>query len=79
MGAIQGLIEFVVGLVLIAMVFVLLQPLFDFIRNLCLGMGGFAASAYIFCASVSNTAIWTIVFVLGLNALLHSMGFGSSR
>jgi len=73
-GAIQGIIEFVGGLIIISMVFVLLEYNIDTIERFCMGMGGFAASAFVFVDGSKQTAVWMIVFVLALNALLHSMG-----
>lgn len=78
MGAIQGLIELVFGLLVIAMLKVLLEPTFDVIKRLCLGSGGFAAEAYTLCASCANTALWLIVIILALNAVLSAIGLNMS-
>jgi hypothetical protein len=79
MGAIQGLIELVFGLLIISMLKILLEPTFDVIKKLCLGMGGFAADAYTLCSNCADAAMWLIVIILALNAILSAMGLNMSQ
>jgi hypothetical protein len=74
MGAIQGIIELVFGLIIIAMLKVLLEPVIDTIKKMCLGMGGFAAEGYVLAANCVDVALWLIVIILALNALLSAIG-----
>jgi hypothetical protein len=78
MGAIQGLIELVAGLLIIAMLRVLLEPTFDTIKKLCLGMGGFAAEGYTIASNCADAAMWLIVIILALNAVLSAIGLNMS-
>lgn len=75
MGAVQGLIYFIVGLVVFPAIWVITEPGFDKIGDLCYGMGGKAAEGWTFLMAIRQAALVIIVFGMSIAAILSALGY----